>query len=238
VREQPAVILTAGGNASARAAKAATTTIPIVFQTGGDPVAIGQVASLNRPGANVTGVTILTNELAGKRFDLMHQLVPGATTIAYLDAPGFDPPDSLVATARALGVHALGLQIASEADWGPIFATAVERSAGAIILAPRPQFAPSRKTIFALALQHKIPVMSYERSFADEGGLISYGASIPEAARIAGTYAGRILKGEKPADLPVERSTKFDFVVNLKAAKSIGLTIPETFLLRTDDVIE
>jgi putative ABC transport system substrate-binding protein len=238
VREQVAVIFTAGGNTSGRAAQAAATKIPIVFQTGGDPVAVGLVASLNRPGANVTGVTILTNELAGKRLDLMHQLVPAATTIAYIDAPGIAPADSLVATARALGVQVLRLQVASEADWGPIFATAVERDVGAIILGPRPEFITVRKTIFALSVQHKVPIMSYERSFAEEGGLISYGADIPEAARIAGTYVGRILKGEKPADLPVQRSTKFDFVVNLKAAEAIGLTVPPSLLAIADEVIE
>jgi putative ABC transport system substrate-binding protein len=238
VGEQAAVIFTAGGSASAHAAKGATSTVPIVFETGGDPVRIGLVASLNRPGGNMTGVTILTNEVAGKRFDLMHQLVPGATTIAYLDTPGITPPDSLVATARALGIQVLSLRVAGEADWGPVFANAVERGAGAIILAPRPEFITSRRTIFALAVQHKIPVMAQERSFADEGGLISYGSNIPEGARVAGTYVGRILKGEKPADLPVQRSTKFETVINLKTAKALGLTVPPSLLATADEVIE
>jgi putative tryptophan/tyrosine transport system substrate-binding protein len=240
VQEQIAVIFTAGGSASARAARAATTKIPIVFQTGSDPVAIGLVASLNRPGANLTGVTILTSELAGERFDLMHQLVPGAMTIAYLDAPGgpLDPPESMVRAARALNVQVLPLRVASEADLSAAFLSASMRGAGAIILAPRPLFVANRRTIMTLAIEHRIPVMGYERTFAAEGGLISYGANIPEAARIAGTYVGRILKGERPGELPVQRSDKFEFIVNLKAAKTIGLMIPESFLLRTDDVIE
>jgi len=239
VREQVAVIFTAGAAASAFAAKAATSTIPIVFLHGADPVADGLVASLNRPGANITGVTVLTGELAGKRLDLMHQLIPGAATIAYLNAPGgTSTPDSLFAVARTLGLQVLGLQAASEAELSAAFVTAIGRGAGMLILAPRPLFVASGKTIATLATEHKIPVMSYERTFADKGGLISYGANIPEAARIAGTYVGRILKGEKPADLPVQQSVKIELVVNLKAAKAIGLTVPETFLLRTDDVIE
>jgi putative tryptophan/tyrosine transport system substrate-binding protein len=248
VRKQVAVIFAGGGLVSIRAARAASATIPIVFRYGGDPVRGGLVASLNRPGANLTGVTTLLAEVSGKRLDLMHALVPGAMKIAYLYAPGGpgapnSNPDnlaneSLLEAARALHLELLALRVTSEDDLSAVFGTAVARGSGAVILAPGPLFLTNRKKIVALAVEHKLPVMSFERAFAEEGGLISYGASVPEATRIAATYVARILKGEKPADLPVQQATKFDFVVNLKAAKAIGLVVPETFLLRTDDVIE
>jgi putative tryptophan/tyrosine transport system substrate-binding protein len=240
VRQPVDVIFTAGGAVVTRAAKAATSTIPIVFMNGADPVVGGLVASLNRPGGNVTGVTILTYELGGKRLQLMREIIPGATTIAYLDARGRTPglPDLLPESARTLGLQIIAVQAAREADLSAAFLTAIVRGAGALILAPRPLFTSSGKAIAALAEQHKIPVMSYERSYPDEGGLISYGSDVPDAYRVAGTYAGRILKGEKPANLPVQQSVRIELVANLKAAKAIGLTIPESFLLRTDDVIE
>jgi putative ABC transport system substrate-binding protein len=239
VRKRVSVIVATGGTVTGRAAKAATATIPIVFQTGSDPVAVGLVASLNRPGGNVTGITILTNELAGKRFDLMRELVPGAAAIGYLEGPGGPgPPDSMVAAARTLSRELVVLRVAGEADLSRGFSMAVERNVQALILAPRPLFVSNHKKIAALAAEHRIPVMSYERTFPVEGGLISYGANIPDAYRIVGTYVGRILKGESPAELPVQQSTRTELVINLKTAKALGLTVPPTLLVLADEVIE
>jgi putative ABC transport system substrate-binding protein len=247
VRKGVSVIVATGGNVSGLVAKAATSTIPIVFRTGGDPVAVGLVASLNRPGANITGVTILTNELGGKRLDLMRELVPGATTIGYLQGPrgaglpdsmGPGLPDSMVAAARALGREVVVLRVAGEVDLSRGFAMATERNAQALILAPQALFVSNHRKIATLAAEHRIPVMSYERTFPEEGGLISYGANIPDAYRIVGTYVGRILKGESPAELPVQRATKTELVINLKTAKALGLAIPQTLLVAADEVIE
>ncbi|MFI5399416.1 MAG: ABC transporter substrate-binding protein [Candidatus Binatia bacterium] len=239
VSKRVSVIVATGGTASGKAAKAATATIPIVFQTGSDPVAVGLVASLNRPGGNVTGTTILTAELAGKRFDLMQELVPGAAAIGYLEGPGGPgPPGSMVAAARTLGRQVVVLRVAGEADLSQGFAMAVERNVQALILAPRPLFVSNHKKIAALAAEHRIPVMSYERTFPEQGGLISYGANIPDAYRIVGTYVGRILKGESPAVLPVQESTRTELVINLKTAKALGLAVPPGLLVFADEVIE
>jgi putative tryptophan/tyrosine transport system substrate-binding protein len=239
VRKGVSAIVASGGNIAGLAAKAATATIPIVFQTGGDPVAVGLVGSLNRPGGNITGVTILTGELVGKRLDFMHELVPGATKIAYLNAPGgTEAPNTLFTVARALDLEVLALQAANETDLRAAFQTANARKAGAVILAPRPLFVSNHRIIAALAAEHRIPVMSYERTFPDLGGLISYGANIPDAYRIVGTYVGRILKGESPGELPVQRATRTELVINLKSAKALGLTVPSALLVAADDVIE
>jgi putative ABC transport system substrate-binding protein len=240
VRKRVSVIATNGSATSALAAKAATATIPIVFVNGGDPVSSGLVASLNRPGDNVTGITFLSAELSGKRLDLLRDLVPSAMTIAHFEAPGMGPgaSESLLTAARALGRQVFTLQIKDAGDLSAAFATAVGRGATVLMLAPNPLFVTNRKKILMLAAEHEIPAMYYDRVFAAEGGLISYGASIADANRLAGTYVGRILKGEKPADLPVQQSTKVELVINLKTAKTLGLTVPPAVLAIADEVIE
>jgi len=240
VRRKAAVIV-ANSNA-AHAAKAATTTIPIVFATGSDPVKDGLVASLNRPGGNLTGVVFITGELGAKRLELFRQLVPKATTIGMLVNPNTSETErerrEVQAAAQAIGQQLVVFEVTSGRDIETAFATFVQRGGGGLLVGTGPFMNSNREQIVALAARHHIPTMYPLRESVDAGGLMSYGTSQSDAYRQAGIYAGRILKGEKPADLPVIQSTKFEFVLNLKTAKALGLDVPPTLLALTDDVVE
>jgi putative ABC transport system substrate-binding protein len=241
VRRRVAVIA-AGGNVAVLAAKTATTTIPFVFRTGTDPVAVGLVASLNRPGSNLTGVSMLNSELAPKRLELLHELVPTATLIALLINPT-NPPNPSNAESFQAAAHALGLQLAvvqarSERDFDAVFATLVQLQAGALMISSDGLFIGQSDQLGALTLRHAMPTVFQYREFAAAGGLMSYGGSLTDSGRLAGIYTGRILKGEKPADLPVIQSTKVELIINLKTAKMLGITVPLALLSRADEVIE
>jgi putative ABC transport system substrate-binding protein len=243
VRRQIAVIVTTGGETSAVAAKAATTTIPIVFNTGTDPVRLGLVASLARPGGNATGVNIFTTELAEKRLGLLHDLVPAASSsIAVLVNPHFAPAVANAreaeAAARAVGKGVVIFNAATESEIETAFARMTQDHSGALLVGSDPFFNSRREQIVALAARHRIPAIYEWREFVQAGGLISYGTSLVEAYRQQGIYAGRILKGEKPADLPVVQLSKFELIINLKTAKTLGLTIPPGVLAIADEVIE
>jgi putative tryptophan/tyrosine transport system substrate-binding protein len=240
VRRQVAVIFTAGSPAPAQAAKAATAAIPIVFALGVDPVQFGLVASLNRPGGNVTGVNFLTADLGEKALGLIHELVPNVAAGAVLMNPNNPNAESLARNARetalslGLQLHILNAGTAQEID--SAFASIVEQRVGLLLLGADPFFVDRRDQFVALAARHAIPVIYYVREFVTVGGLMSYGTSVTDAYRRAGIYTGKILKGAKPADLPVEQSTRFEFVINLKTA--LGLTIPDKLLALADEVIE
>ncbi len=242
VRRQPAVIVTTGGIPSALAAKAATTAIPIVFTIGADPVEVGLVASLNRPGGNITGVSILNVELAPKRLELLHELLPAATDMALLVNPSNPNAEiqsrDLEAAARTLGLELHVLHARAEGDFEPALAALAQMRAGALLIGPDTFFVSRFAQLAALALRHAVPTISQYREFAVAGGLMGYGGSLYEPVRLAGLYAGRILKGEKPAELPVQQSTKVELVINLKTAKALGLTVPLALLTRADEVIE
>jgi len=227
---------------SALAAKAATTTVPIVFATGSDPVVDGLVASLNRPGGNVTGVSFMAGLLGPKRLEMLRQLVPTAATIAML--VGTDTLEARIErrdvelAAQALGQQLIIAPFTSEGELDGAFTSIVQRGAKALLVGTGPLPTSNRERLVALAARHAIPAIYALREFVEAGGLMSYGASIVEAYRQAGIYAGRVLKGEKPADLPVMQSTKFALVINLKTAKALGLTIPPGVLAIADGVIE
>ncbi len=242
VRRQVAVII-AAGNASSFAAKAATTTIPIVFSTGDDPIQIGLVSSLRRPGGNVTGVSFATTApLAAKRLDLLHELLPNVTTIAYLMNPNNPTAEiemrEVQTAAPALGLEVMVVNAGSENDFEAAFASLSGRRNLALFIGGDSLNLSGRDRLVALAARHALPAMYFLREFAVAGGLISYGASISDAYRQAGLYTGEILKGAKPADLPVILPTKFELVINLKSAKALGLEVPLSILIRLDEAIE
>ena len=240
VRRQVSVIATTS-TPTVLAAKAATTTIPIVFEIGGDPVELGLVASLNRPGGNITGVTTLNTELGAKRLELLHELVPTATTVAGLIDPTNPTAEgqskTMQAAARALGLQIHVLQASTERDLDSIFRTLVQLRAAALLIAPSAFFTRRQEQLATLALRHAMPAGYEYREFAAVGGLMSYGSSFADAHRQVGNYAGRILKGERPADLPVRQATKLELFINLKTAKALGVTVPLVMQM-TADVIE
>jgi putative ABC transport system substrate-binding protein len=241
VRRQVAVIAAIGGP-SAPAAKAATTTIPIVFLMATDPVEMGLVASLNRPGGNITGVVSLNVEMAPKRLELLREMVPAATTMALLVNPTNHTAVALSrdvqAAARVLGIKLHVLHASTEADFDRAFAALAQQRAGALIIGTDVFFNSRGQQLGALALRHRVPAIYQYRDFVTAGGLASYGANLPELFRQVGAYAGRILKGDKPAELPVQQTTKAELIINLDTAKALGVTVPLVLLGRADEVIE
>jgi putative ABC transport system substrate-binding protein len=240
VRRHVAVIV--ANTPGVQAVKAATTTIPIVFTTPSDPVQIGLVASLSRPGGNVTGVTQLSVQVMPKRLEVAHELVPTAIIIAVLVNPTNPLTEALLrdlqAAARTLGLQLHVLHASTERDFDTVFATLAQQRPGALVISTDTFFVSRSEQLAALTIRHAVPTIFQDRAFAAAGGLMSYGGSTADAYRQAGVYTGRILKGEKPADLPVVQSTKVELVINLKTAKSLGLTVPPTLLARADEVIE
>jgi putative ABC transport system substrate-binding protein len=240
VRQRVAVI--AANGIAAAAAKAATTAIPIVFQMAGDPVALGWVNSMNRPGGNLTGVTTLADEMLPKRLELLHELLPGAGTIGALVNPTNDNAvtvsNSLAAAARTLGLELVILHASAERDLDAAFATLAQRHAGGLLISTDPFFISRIDLLGRLASRHAVPVIFQNREFAAAGGLMSYGRNATDNYRVVGLYSGRILKGEKPADLPIQQETKVELFINLKTAKALGLNVPLALLGRADEVFE
>jgi putative ABC transport system substrate-binding protein len=242
VRRQVAVIATPGSTAAAVAAKAATTTIPVVFGTGLDPVQEGLVASLSRPGGNVTGVSTMNMELGAKRLGLLLELVPGAVRIGVLANPSNPSTEAFIANVRQAAM-ANGRQIEvfsanTSLDIGAALASVAQKRTDALLVSTGTPFAQNRAHLATLSARYGVPVMYSDRQYAEAGGLMSYGSSVPEMYRQVGIYAGRILKGEKPAELPVLQAAKFEFVINLQTARALGLEVPPTLLARADEVIE
>jgi putative ABC transport system substrate-binding protein len=228
---------------AALTAKAATTSIPIVFETGGDPVRLGLVASLNRPGGNITGVTQLSTAVAPKRLELLHELVPTATVIALLvdptdPAPAESVSRALQAAARSFGLELHVLSASSERDFDAVFAKVIQLRAGGLVIGSHAFFTARSEQLAALAVRHAVPTLYAYREFVAAGGLASYGGSVTDAYRLAGVYAARILKGEKPGELPVQQVTKVEMFLNLKTAKALGITVPLPLSGRADEVIE
>jgi len=242
VRKEVTVILAIGGGASALAAKAATAVIPIVFANGSDPVKSGIVESMSRPGGNVTGVTFYNSNLVTKRLELLRELAPRATTIGFFNNPTIQTSGQnltdMQAAIRLLGGQMVVLNASAEDEINMAFASAAERHVEALLVGPDATFNRRRAQIVTLAASYRIPANYSTREFSEAGGLSSYGTLRSESERQAGIYIGRILKGEKPGDLPVQQPTKFEMVINLKAAKALGLDVPPTLLARADEVIE
>ena len=236
------VIVASGGPPSAQAAKIATATIPITFVVGTDPVELGLVASLARPGGNLTGVSMMMTELNAKRLELLSELVPQARVIALLVNPNYPGAEGIMRevqeAARATGVQVLILKAGTEGEIDAAFTTLVQRHVDALVVGNDSFFDSRIEQFVALAGRHAVPAIYDQREFPDSGGLMSYGTSLTSVYRQLGTYAGKILNGAKPADLPVEQPTKFELVINLKTAKALGLTVPQTLLARADEVIE
>jgi putative tryptophan/tyrosine transport system substrate-binding protein len=237
------VLVSAGGTASAVAAKAATREIPIVFGIGADPVEVGLVASLNRPGGNVTGVTSLNLEVAPKRLELMHELLPSVTSMALLVNPAVPATAEPVSRSSQAAAQALGLQLhivhaSSDRDFGAVFERLTQLRVGALVIGPDTLFTSHSEQLAKLTVRHEMPAIYEFREFAAAGGLMSYASSETEYYRLVGTYAARVLKGDKPADLPVQRSTKVELFLNLTTAKALGITVPLPLSGRVDEVIE
>jgi ABC-type uncharacterized transport system substrate-binding protein len=243
VSRQVTVIVAPGSTPAALAAKAATTTIPIVFEVASDPVELGLVTSLARPGGNITGVISLNAEVAPKRLELLHELVPTAAVVGLLVNPT-NPnladftTKNLRAAARSLGLEMHVLHASAERDFDTVFATLLQVRAGALVIGADPFFTSRLEQLAALTLRHAVPTVYQFREFTAAGGLMSYGGSLTDTFRAAGVYTGRILRGDKPAELPVHQTTKVELFLNLKAAKALGLDVPATLLARADEVIE
>jgi putative ABC transport system substrate-binding protein len=241
VRRRVAVIVI-DGTPAALAAKAATATIPIVFSTGGDPVALGLVERLNRPGGNLTGSANLAGELAPKRLQLLHDLIPNAVMFGVLVDPAFPPTRSIVTdlqtAARTLGLQHIVVNASTDTDLETAFATFSQQHVGAVLVSDSSFYTRRTEQLAALSARHALPAIFPFREYALAGGLMSYGSSLGYLFHQAGIYTGRILKGEKPADLPVEQVTKIELVINLKTAKALGLSVPETLLATADEVIQ
>jgi ABC-type uncharacterized transport system substrate-binding protein len=237
-----AVIAAAGGQAVSLAAKAATSTIPIVFVSGEDPVKLGLVASLNRPGGSATGVSMFLSEMEAKRLALLHELVPTATMIGVIVNPSHPSIDTQLreinSAARALGRQIQIVNANNERELDAAFASLAQSKAGALLIASNAYFTSRRDQIVALAAQRAIPAIYDQREFPMAGGLVSYGTNLSDSYRLMGVYTGKILNGEKPTDLPVQRSTKFELVINLKTARALGLSVPDKLLVAADEVIE
>jgi putative ABC transport system substrate-binding protein len=241
VRHKVAVIFASGGPVPARAAKAATATIPIVFPALSDPVKLGLVASFNRPGGNITGIAALTSELDAKRLEILRELVPKAGVIGALvdsNRRVEGQSEGIQAAAQTVGRQVVIVSAGNERDFDKAFAALEQRHAGALLVGASALFTSRRERLVALAAHYSIPTMYQFRDFATVGGLISYGTSGVDAYRQGGAYVGRILKGEKPADLPIIQPTKFELVINLKTAKALSLTVPASLLSRADEIIE
>ena len=242
VARRVSLIAATGGAVSARAAKGATSTIPILFIGGQDPVADGIVTSLNQPGGNATGVALRTLELMTKRLELLRELVPHAAAVALLvnptDVTNELEAKDVEAMMRAIGGHMVLLKASAEIDFEQMFTSAARQQADGLLVSPNPFFMARRAQIVTLAARHGMPAAYPWREYVDAGGLMSYGPSIADAYRQIGLYAGRILKGEKPSDLPVHMPTKFELIINLRTAKALGLNVPRIVLARADEVIE
>jgi putative tryptophan/tyrosine transport system substrate-binding protein len=243
VHAQVAVLVAAGGTASAVAAKTATASIPIVFGIAADPVELGLVASLNRPGGNVTGVTSLNIEVAPKRLELLHELLPSVTTMALLVNPAVPATAEPAARISQVAAQALGLQLhvvhaSSDGDFDVVFEKLIQLHVGALVIAPDNLFTAHSKQLATLTVRHALPAAYEFREFVAAGGLMSYGSSETEYYRLVGTCAGRILKGTKPADLPVQQSTKVELFLNFKTAKALGITVPLPLSGRADEIFE
>jgi putative ABC transport system substrate-binding protein len=241
--QRQVTVIAAPTTPAALAAKAATATIPIVVATAGDPVRLGLVASLNRPGGNVTGVALLFVEVAAKRLELLHELIPAASIIGLLVNPANPPIAEANASAVLSAAHSLGLELhvlkaSTEGDFDGVFANLIQLRAGGLAIGGDPFFTGRQEQLAALAIRHAVPTVYENREFVAAGGLMSYGGNLPDAYRLAAVYAARILKGEKPADLPVQQSTKVELFLNLKTAKALGVTVPLSLLGRADEVIE
>jgi putative ABC transport system substrate-binding protein len=241
VRRQVTVIA-AGTTPAALAAKAATATIPIVFATGGDPVAMGLVAGLDRPGANLTGIASLVSDVAPKRLQLLRELIPNSSLFGVLADPGFPVTQSTIAdlqaTARTLGLQLAIVNAGNDSDLETAFAAFSQQHVGAVLVGDSPFYARRMEQLAALAVHHALPAIFQYREYSLAGGLVSYGASIGYVGRQVGVYTGRILNGAHPADLPVEQATRIELIVNLKTAKALGIDMPTAILVRADEVIE